>query len=88
MWTASGLGPRRIFHNAHFREAIRLKFGISSAPPGSTCQLLKETQKDEAEPVICEELMGTGLLVHPLLCQHGAARNRPPTEHCPERWED
>ena len=77
MWTATGLGPRRMFHNAHFREAMRLRLGVSTAPPGTTCQLHRETAKDEAEPVVCGELMETGLLIHPLLCKHGAARNRP-----------
>ena len=46
MWTMQGLSERRMLHNAHFREAVRLRLGISKAHSGSTCQLVYEASAD------------------------------------------
>ena len=70
-----------MLHNAHFREALRLKLAVSSAPSCATCQLVRESGAED-EPIICGEQMETGMLIHPLVCKHSAARLRPHRAIC------
>ena len=42
MWTMQGINERKMVHNGHFREALRLRLGINTAPRGTTCQLIRE----------------------------------------------
>jgi hypothetical protein len=77
MWNMIGLGAKRTMQNGHFREAIRQRLGQSIADPQATCQLLRDATHD-LERTTCSELMDhpSGMLVHPHVCTHGAARMR------------
>ena len=82
IWTMTGLGEQRMLQNGHFREALRLRLCQQSAPAGTVCQLPRDSANGD-ENNICGECMDSdGRLVHPLTCDHVAARLRPHRALC------
>ena len=83
MWSMRGLGERRALQNGHFREAMRMRLGVATAPHGATCQL-SHKQHADGEPIACGKPLRdeTGLCIHPLACDAAAARLRPHRATC------
>ena len=75
-WIQRRLGKRGMFPNSHFREALKLKLGCTSAPPGCICNIQRGADKIEKVPCGAA-LESVGILVHPHLCSFSGAYLRP-----------
>ena len=78
MWHMRGIGERRALQSGHFREAMRLRLGIATAPHEATCKLCTRQHAD-THAMVCGQALrdDDGLCTHPLVCDAAAARLRP-----------